>query len=360
MREAIDLTPEYLQGYLAGLWQVPHVEIVSLAKFPRGMSRETWFIECAPQGPAFPGKLILRRDLPSISVVPTSLRFEYDVYHSLQGSSVPIARTIVFEDRAEKLPDDRPFFLRETVDGDWDDPHYLDPDPAYNPLRLAMAKEHIRKLALIHTLDWKARGFDRILPVPASPADCARCSIERNFAMLAEFQVEPLPVLTEASEWLLDNAPVAPRISLLKGTNGRGEEVFRDGVIVAMSDWEQGALGDPASDFARTQDFVNDIIHDGKKIWGLEQALAYYEELSGIHISVASVKYYQVLACLENLVAMHHAAGPLIDGSDRLVRLVWLTTEASHYANMMLLAAVSNQQVDAALAFSTQTSKVEK
>lgn len=359
MRDATELNEDYLRHYLSQLWWTDDVEIVSIAKFPRGISRETWFIECANAGAGNPDKIILRRDLPSLSVVPTSLRFEYEVYHRLQSSKVPVARTLLYEDDPRKLPDDRPFYLREQIDGGWDDPGYLNPDPGFDEVRVAMAREHVRKLALVHTCDWKALGFDRILPVPKGLDDCPRTSIERHLEILDQFRIEPMPILTEATEWLLDNAPAAPRISLLKGTNGRGEEVFRDGVIVAMSDWEQAALGDPASDFARTQDFLNDIVRDGRKLWGMEPALAYYEELTGIRVTPESVRYYQVLSSFENIVSLHHAAVPLADGSDRLARLAWLATEAMHYANTVLLGAVGNQQVNASLVFSTQTAAVE-
>ena len=360
MREAIELNKEYLQDYLARLWRAPSVEVTSIAKFPRGLSRETWFVECDNVGPGRPTRLILRRDLPSIGVVPTSLRYEYDIYDKLKGSKVPIARTVIYEDDPAKLPDERHFYLREQVEGDWDNPNYLNPDPQFDELRLAMAREHVRKLALVHTCDWKALGFDQIMRPPRGPDDCVRNSIERYFGILSEFQMEPLPILTEAAEWLLDNAPTASRISLIKGTNGRGEEVFRDDEIVAMADWEQAALGDPASDFARTQDFLNDIVHDGKKIWSLEIALAYYEDLTGIRIPPQSVQFYHALNCFENVVSLHHAAVPLTNGSDRSVRLVWLSTEVMYYANMMLLGAASQKQMDASLVYSTQTAAVKE
>ena len=358
MRAAVELSREYLQAYLPGLWNGAHVEVTLINKFPRGLSRETWFIECLRDNA--PVKLVLRRDFPSGSIVPTSLRFEYDIYDRLKNSKVPVARTIIYEDDPQKLPDDRHFCLREQVDGDWDNPNYLNPDPQHDALRIAMAREHVRKLALVHTCDWQAMGFADLMPVPKSTHDAVRCSLDRYRDILAGYQIEPMPILTEAREWLLDNAPVAPRIALLKGTNGRGEEVFRDGEIVAMSDWEQAALGDPASDFARTQDFFGDIERDGKKIWGMKQALEYYEEVSGIHVTPESVRFYHVLNSFENAICLHHAAVPLADKTNLSVRLVWLATEAMHYSNMLLLGAVSNQQVDAGLVYSTQTSTVKE
>ena len=360
MREVKELTREYLQPYLSQLWRAPSLEVTAIAKFPRGLSRETWAVECTNAGRGRPGKLILRRDLRSQSVVATSLRYEYDIYDKLKASKVPVAHTIIYEDDAAKLPDDRHFYLREQVEGDWDHPNYLNPDPQFDELRINLAREHVRKLALVHTCDWQALGFAQIMRAPKDVNDCVRNSIERYFNILSEFQMEPLPILTEASEWLLDNAPTAPRISLLKGTNGRGEEVFRDGVIVAMADWEQAALGDPASDFARTQDLFNHIVHDGQKIWGLEIALNYYEELTGIHIPPQSVQFYHALNCFENAVSLHHAAVPLANGTDKSVRLVWLSTEALHYSNMMLLATVARKQIDANLVYSTQTKAVKE
>ena len=45
-----------------------------------------------------------------------------------------------------------------------------------------------------------------------------------------------------------------------KGTNGYGEEIFRDGRLVAMSDWELARIGDPAYDWAQIQGFVCDVV----------------------------------------------------------------------------------------------------
>ncbi|MDT4819657.1 hypothetical protein FQZ97_527790 [compost metagenome] len=376
---ATELTEYYLRNYLKELFRAEEVEVVSIVKFPRGISRETWFIECNCTGMHrawmrgksqdfrsrtpwrrrnASQKLILRRDLPALSVVPTSLRFEYEIYRCLQGSRVPVAPVLVFEDDPAKLPDERPFYIRQQIAGSWDVPHYLDAAPQFDELRIEAAKEHIRKLALIHTCDWQALGFGNIMQAPERPEDCAHAAIERNWASLAKYQFEPLPIMTEAREWLHDHAPVATRISLLKGTNGRGEEVFRDGVIVAMSDWEQASLGDPASDFARTQDFFTEIVRDGQVLWGLKEALAYYRDLTGMDLPLTSIEYYRVLNCFENLVALHHAAAPLADGSDRLARLAWLSTEVMHYANQMLLGATSNRKESADRVFSTQAAAV--
>src|SRR5690606_25954865 len=113
----------------------------------------------------------------------------------------------------------------EHIEGSWDVPHFSDPDPKYDTLRIETSKEHMRKLAIVHNVDWKALGFHERLPAPASEADCAAHYIDCILNRMKTYQMEPMPLLVEAVAWLKERAPVAPRISLCKGTNGLGEEV---------------------------------------------------------------------------------------------------------------------------------------
>ncbi len=204
-----------------------------------------------------------------------------------------------------------------------------------------MGREHVRKLALIHTCGWRALGFGDVFPVPDSPEDCPRTIIDSVEQDLAAFQIEPFPLFLEAREWLLDNPPSpAPRISLLKGTNGYGEEIFRDGEIVAMSDWELARLGDPAYDWAQLQDFAADVVVDGTLVWGLQPALDYYEEISGIHVEAASVAYYRKLYSLVMVMFCHNAAIPVVRGTDLMARLCWPSTEVLYRGQRMMAAMI--------------------
>jgi aminoglycoside phosphotransferase (APT) family kinase protein len=335
------ITPEFLEAYLAEKWR-EGVKVEKLERFARGISRETWFIDIRRAGSAVES-LILRRDLDGNSIGTATLRFEYEVYHRLQGSGVPVAEVLWWEEDPRWVADGRPFYLRRQVDGRWDVPNYGDRDPAYDNLRVEIGREHVRKLAIIHGCDWRALGFGDLLPAPADESQCAAVAIERAYDDLARFQFSPLPIIAEVREWLLDNAPRASRISLLKGTNGLGEEVFRDGVIVAMSDWEQASIGDPASDFARAQEFFQDVVIDGRRVWGLDEALDYYAEVSGVRIDSSSVQYYRVLTGVENTITLHHGAKPLAEGSSPSVRLSWLATEAIYGGHRRMMDAVTGR-----------------
>ena len=119
----------------------------------------------------------------------------------------------------------------------------------------------------------------------------------------------------------------ASAISLLKGNNGLGEEIWVDGKIVAMSDWELASLGDPAYDFAWCQGFRG-VVVEGK--WDFQSLLDYYEEVSGIHIDQASVGYYGLIQALEGVVFTHNASIPVVEQENLLARLCWVSTEVHH------------------------------
>jgi len=311
-------------------------ELRAITKFPRGVSRETWFVEFVDV--TAHGSLVVRRDLPGGAVTPTPLRLEYEIYRRLRPSDVPVAETLWFEDDPERMIDGRPFYVRRHVEGHWDVPHFGDPDPAYDDLRIEVSKEHLRRLAAIHTCDWRALGFDEIMEVPPSPELSAATAIDRLVDLLATFQVEAFPLVTEAIEVLRDRTPRdVPRIALLKGTNGIGEEVWRDGRIVAMSDWELAYLGDPASDFAHIQRIKPTVTAaDGSVRWDMDRAIAYYEEISGIPVTRERVDYYRAFGALEMVLYTHNSCLPLLAGTDRLVRRSWVSTEVLHGAQTML------------------------
>jgi aminoglycoside phosphotransferase (APT) family kinase protein len=331
------LSADLIETYLAHKLGQP-VKVEKIEAFPRGISRETWFIDASHDGRS--EKFVVRRDPDGNSIGVKPLRFEYDVYARLQGSGVPVAEVLGWEEDNEWAQDGRPFYLRRQVEGTWDIPNYENPDPSFNKLRLEIGREHVRKLAIVHSCDWRELGFHEILPVPPSESECAGVAVERMFTDLKRLQFSPLPIIYEVKEWLLDNAPRAHRISLCKGTNGLGEEVFRDGVIVAMSDWEQAALGDGASDFARMQEFSQDVFIDGEQVWGISQALEYYEELTGIVIPLSSVQYYRVLAMVENAITLHNGARPIAERSNLSVRPAWLAIEVLHGMQRLMMAAM--------------------
>lgn len=327
---AAELAP-ILSVHLGGQVTVEKVE-----GFPRGSSRETRFVICRIDNGPERG-LVLRSDFPAGSTDPNPLDLEYFVYDRLGQADVPTARALFWEDDPART--DRPFYAREKIEGDWNIAHFSDPNPAYDDLRIAMAKAHVAALARVHALDWRALGFGARLPVPHDKADAAPCALRHARAQYLALATEPIPLLLEAIEWLTDHAPPAPCLSLCKGTNGYGEEVFRDGQLVALSDWEEVTIGDPASDFAFMQGFLVEIERDGETLWGLGPALDHYADLTGIRISPQAVQYYQLIRSLRLAIMSHNSAASL-RRPDAHIRQGWTASEVQHLAKYILASAM--------------------
>ena len=331
----MNLTPENLAKYLRDRL-AEEVAVETLERFPRGSSRETWFA-AVRRADGTLQELVFRSDLPAGSVEPTPLEQEYFVYERLGHTDVPVARVLWWE--GDPSWAGSTFYVREKIAGSWNIPHYSDPDPRYDELRIAISKEHLNKIAIVHKVDWRSLGFETWLPAPKDEADAAHANVDRVMRLFSDLAIEALPILQEAAEWLHDNAPVAPRLSLCKGTNGYGEEVFRDGRIVAMSDWEEASIGDPAADFAFTQDFLSDVARDGRALWNLDHAVEYYRSVSGIPVTAAAVRYYQVFRAFRMLVMAHKSALSVRQESGVFIRQAWTATEVLHLTKRTLAAA---------------------
>lgn len=335
------MSPAWLAAYLQHkLGRAARIEITGVTRFPRGSSRETWFVEYRDDTRPELQKLVFRANPPSGSTIPSSLEQEYAIYAKLGDTAVPVARVLWWESDPAWSMDGRPFYVREQIEGSWQVPDFRNPDPAFDELRIEISKEHLRKLALVHNVDWRAHGFDQLLPVPASEAACGHHAIEAMDRRFEALRLEALPIFLEAAEWLHDHAPVAPRIVLCKGTNGLGEEIFRGREIVAMSDWEEASIGDPAADFASLQDLIPEIVRDGQTVWGLEPALEYYRSVSGIEVTVASVRFYQVFRALNMMVFSANAARGVSEHEDATIRQAWTATEVMYIAQRSLAAVM--------------------
>lgn len=334
------LSKEVLTRYLPGKLGVSSVDVSDVTQFTRGSSRETWFITYRSPDVAKPESVVLRRDMPDGSIIPFPLKHEFAIYYLLAKTEVPVAKPLWWEEDPGVLQGGQPFYVREHVEGSWEVPGFVGKDASLDDMRVAVAKEHLSKLAKVHAVDWRALRFDEFYPPPATPALAALNIVEQYQRRIEALSGEAMPILPEALEWLRENAPPAARICLCKGTNGLGEEVFRDGRIVAMSDWEESSLGDPASDFAFCQNFVQEIERDGVKKWGLVQALDYYESLSGLRISPQSVHYYHLIRALGIIEFSVNSTNSIVHRNSDNVRKAYISTELVNISKRMLASAI--------------------
>lgn len=309
--------------------------------FP-GQSQETWLLDATVgEGASARARgFVLRINPPGGGIVPLPLRREWEVYARLVKTDVPVGEPLWFDCTPEDF-DGRPYFVRTLVEGSTEVPGLHEPGEAGDELRRRVAFEHARQLARLHTLDWEAHGFGEILDVPVSAADAARLEFDTWRAIWEDVKPEPSPMVTRALQWMEERLPKsAPRVSLLKGNNGLGEEIWLDGRIVAMSDWELASLGDPAQDWAFSQGLLN--------LWDREETLAHYEEAAGFEIPRENLDFWTVWTLFKALCCTSAGLRGFLDGRDLRVVLPTIGFGTVHLMEQFLATIVTMELPQAA------------
>ncbi|AEG50881.1 aminoglycoside phosphotransferase [Sphingobium chlorophenolicum L-1] len=277
------------------------VQIESIKRVFPGVSRETWLVQTRLKGGSV--GFVLRLDPPWGPCAPTSLEYEYKVYERLWRSPVPVAEPLWFAQNVE-FAGGRPHMVRRMVEGSSTIAGLTDKSAGAAELRRRVVFDHMEKLALLHSLDWQAFGFDEFMPVPPSPKEALRFEYDHWRARWAERQTTPRPIVTEFLCWLQEQIPQdTPAISIMKGNNGVGEEIFHNGRVVALSDFELSALGDGALDLAFSQGTLSLI--------DPREAIAHYEWHVGHAVSPERFAFAVAWNTFKGLVMLD---GNLLEG----------------------------------------------
>jgi aminoglycoside phosphotransferase (APT) family kinase protein len=300
-----------VETYLSKRLDTP-VIVSSLHQTFPGMSRETWMVS----GTYLSGKqsgeaweLVVRIDPPSGGGVPIPLRVEYQVYQRLFDSPVPVAEVLWYDEGIE-FAEGRAHMVRKMVEGSTEVPHLHDPGPEGDAIRERTCYEHAEKLATLHTLDWKAYGFDEVFNAPDSGTDALTNEFEIWKGYWEAEKTDPFPLITEALYWLKEHIPTeGTRVSLNKGNNGIGEEIWKDGKIVAMSDWELAGLGDPCLDWAFSQGMLD--------LWDRDRVLRHYEHVSGYKVAPKTLAYCEIFTTFKAIVCLNTTMQAFFDRRDR-------------------------------------------
>jgi aminoglycoside phosphotransferase (APT) family kinase protein len=302
----VTLDPAGLGAYLST--RLGRTTVTGVRQSYPGNSRQTWLV-----GTVEHGGLVVRVDHPGGPLVPIPLLVEYQVYERLWPTEVPVAEPLFYAEGTE-LADGRAHMVRRLVEGSAQVPG-LTGGPGDDPaLRRAVAYEVAEKLALVHTLDWAAAGLDEVVFTPSSGQTALREELREWRRLWAATRTDPFPMLTEATYWLEEQIPAVPaRRCLLKGNNGIGEEIWRDGRIVALSDWELAAIGDPSLDWAFSQGVL--ALHD------LDDTLAHYATHAGDAVDRALLAWAAVWIRIKASMTTNGGLAGFLGGRDRrLVR----------------------------------------
>ncbi len=295
-----------IQDYLCA--QLGHtVTVGAIRRFPVGFSWLTFAVPVAGlEGPEPATELILRLGPDFGLFAPYSAGPQVMAMRSLAGSAVPVPRAFWSSDDPAILG--APFMFCEKVSGSAVVPWVSATEPALGEAhRKRLGTDFIDALAALHRVDWRATA---IAPMGngITPGNAARSVVDAYEQLIARWAMRPYPLAEWGIRWLKRHEPVAPRVTIVHGDYRTGNFLEAGGRITAILDWELVHLGDPHEDLA----WVSLPMYKGgspylcrlcEPEWFYER----YAEQSGIKVSMASVRYYQVFSFLK-LAATHMAA----------------------------------------------------
>jgi aminoglycoside phosphotransferase (APT) family kinase protein len=277
--------------------------------FP-GLSRETWIIDADVAGEK--QGFALRLDYPWGGSCPFSLKHEWQIYSHLWKSTVPVAEPLWF-DQGLEFANGRAHMVRRLVEGTTSIPGLADASAEGSRLRQRIAFECAEKLALLHTLDWQAAGLGSFMSPPHNPGGALGEELRYWRTLWDQGCTKSYPAIEEALCWLEESIPTdTPRISLCKGNNGIGEEIWRGEKIVAMSDWELGCLNDGVLDLAFSQGTLT--------LGDFAATLRHYERCVGHDVSPQRLAAGMFITWFKQIVLVTvYMAKRYYDGSDKRI-----------------------------------------
>jgi aminoglycoside phosphotransferase (APT) family kinase protein len=284
------------------------VSIGALTRYTVGFSWVTYGLRAGwrENGAGVERELILRVGPPTGIFGPYRASPEFVTLSALNGSGVPVPAVYWYDDTGEWLG--APFFVCEKVSGTAPIPWTHDGGPAFDDARReALGAQFVAALAALHRFEWRDTPVASI----GGPTDPTATALERLDyweARMREWSDWRYPSFAWAIAWLRENAPVAPRISIVHGDFRIGNFLEEGGRITAMLDWELVSLGDPVEDLG----WICLQAWRGRSphmchFFSREELRDRYAELSGIDVPMSAIRYWEAFGTFK-LAVMHLGA----------------------------------------------------
>lgn len=244
---------------------------------------------------------LMRHDMvlrlaPKVGILPPyQARAEFDLISALHVKGLPVPNALFYSDDPDDLG--APFQVFVKSEGK-PCPMPFSISTADVALLPRWADEFIHILARLHNLDYRIAPSANasldltITNVAARQANHWHCIAER-------IMLRPLPLVSYAYHWLLENAPVASKLSIVHGDYRIGNFLARDG-IEAILDWELAHVGDPHEDLSWS--LLPSFNAGTEKLFAIvprAQMFKRYQDLTGIEVRLESIDYYRILNLLK-------------------------------------------------------------
>ncbi|MCJ9699615.1 phosphotransferase family protein [Bradyrhizobium sp. SHOUNA76] len=270
------------------------LKIEDLTRYPVGFSWMTYGFTLAEQPAGVIRRELVLRLAPPVGILPPyAAKPEFDVLTAIFGRGVPVPQPVFYSDDRKELG--APFLICSKAPGA---PHTLagaPPLPEQIPLLSKWAEQFTDILARLHNIDWVA-VLGENTALGATVSDIAVRQVDHWNQIAETVALRPLPILRFVYHWLLESAPVAPKLSIVHGDYRLGNFLARDS-IDAILDWELTHIGDPHEDWGWA--LLPNFNGRTSKLFGAlprEEVFERYERKTGLSLRPKSIAYYEVLA----------------------------------------------------------------
>jgi aminoglycoside phosphotransferase (APT) family kinase protein len=313
-----------LTDYLSRTWQAD-VRHQHIEQIPGGASRETYRIRLEVNGES--RCVILRRDPPS-SLIDTERSLEYRTYEAAWRAGIPVPEPLLLEEDEAVL--ERPFSLMAEVTGCESAIANL-AMPEYQSVSGQIAKRKWTLLGELAAMKIEKLGVTEFMETPAHPA---RHELDYWAGVIRQDALSSQPVAEATIRWLRRNLPGPSRqLCLVHGDYRSGNFLYNQaGEIPALLDWEMAHIGDPLEDLAWSLDPLWGW-PDRQLAGGLlprEEAIALWEQASGIAVDREAFRWWQVFASLKGLAIWISSSEDFANGSTKepiLAIAGWMMTD---------------------------------
>ncbi|WP_342641539.1 phosphotransferase family protein [Rhodoligotrophos ferricapiens] len=292
------------------------VELGALHRYTVGFSWITYGFSAKwrENGRAQSRDLILRIGPPNGLFTPYKASPEFLTLKCLADSAVPVPKVYWYSDDGDTFG--APFFICERIDGEAPIPWTADGGPAFDEeTRRALAEQFVGALGSLHNFDWPGTPVAAIGGA-SDPNETAAAQIGFWERLMRQWSQRRYPILEWALLWFRDNAPKAPRISVVHGDYRIGNFLEQNRQITAILDWELVHLGDPVEDLG----WVCLQAWRGRSpymchLLTREELLERYARLTGIAVDPAAVRYWEAFGTFK-LAVMHLGASHCFETRD--------------------------------------------
>ena len=136
-----------------------------------------------------------------------------------------------------------PFYVMDYIDADVVT-NELPPGLETEDARRALGLDLVDTLVEIHAVDVNAPGVADFI----RPGSYLERQVRRFTELWSVNQTRELPAVVEVGEWLAANLPEPAPLAVVHGDYRLGNMMVAGSRIVAVLDWEMGAVGDPRAD----------------------------------------------------------------------------------------------------------------